>query len=86
MLGGLCNNGVGCVGGVGFCAMTETGQIKEKTIFHTVRIRTRGVGRSATLRFQRGDNALPATYYDQFRWLNKQVKPFFGLREGTDSK
>ncbi len=55
VLGGLCNNGVGCVGGVEPCAMTETGQInKEKAIFHTVRIRTRGVGRSATLRFQPG--------------------------------
>ena len=39
VLGGLCNNGVGCVGGVEPCAMTETGQInKEKAIFRTVRI------------------------------------------------
>jgi len=53
VVGGLCNNGVGCVGGVGFCAMTETGQSsKGKAIFHTVRIRTHGMGRSATLRFQ----------------------------------
>ena len=53
VLGGLCNNGLGCVGGVGSCAMTEIGQIsKGKAIFHTVRIRTHGVGRSAMLRFQ----------------------------------
>jgi hypothetical protein len=33
--------------------MTEMGQIRNaKAVFHTVRIRRRGMGRSATLRFQ----------------------------------
>jgi hypothetical protein len=52
-LEGLCTDGLGRLGRGESCAMTEIGQIRrEKDSLHTVRMRTRGVGRRATLRFQ----------------------------------
>jgi hypothetical protein len=49
----LCKGGLGWSGWRGACAVTEIGQIRSaKAIFHTVRMRRRGMGRSASLRFQ----------------------------------
>jgi len=55
--------------------MTETGQIRQdKAIFHTVRMRSRGMGRCGTPRFQSKGNALTATHYDELERRNNQAK------------